>query len=211
MIECVFSASDIVSLVLILVEIKCFDRFSKFTNDLNTFYGILKILTAAFGWSGISNEVDSLIRNLVAKYVLFPKFVFSVVAFLIEWVILYSENESLEHDYPGGRWAAVAVSISFYTVFLAAMFCGACCTDTFKHAILYFFFLLFYRLFDLEMNSVLLWLSVKYDEVNTNSIVTHAITVYSIFEVVVGFLQLCKAVFLFVNCFINIRNEVSPV
>lgn len=211
MIECVFSASDIVSLVLILVEIKCFDRFSKLTNSLNTCDGILKILTAAFGWSGIGNEVDSLIRNLVAKYVLFPKFVFSVVAFLIEWVILYSENESLENDYPGGRWVAVGISISLYTVFLMTMFFVACRTDTFKHAILYFSFLLFYRFFDLEMNSVLLWLSVKYDEVNTNSIVTHAITVYSIFEVVVGFLQLCKAVLLFVNCFINIRNEVSPV
>lgn len=195
MLEFVFSASDIVSLVLIIAEIKCFNSFSEFTENVTTCEAILTVLKAAFGWSRIHDQVSSSIREAVARIVLFPKFVFSVVAFLIEWGILYSENESLENDYPGGRWAAVGVSISFNTVLLTAMFCVVCCTDIFKRPRTYFGYLLLYRMLDLELDSILLWLSVKYDEVNPNTIVTHAIFIYSIFEVVVGTLQLCKAFF----------------
>lgn len=180
---------------MILVQIQCFNRFSEFTEKVNACNDIKKVLKVAFGWSRIHDKASSSIRKIVAKDVLFPKFVFSVVAFLIEWGILYSENVSLENDYPGGRWAALGVSTSFYTVFLAAMFCAVCCTDIFKHARSYFFLLLLYRILDLELTSILLWLSVKYDEVNTNNIVTHVIFMYTIFKVVVGFVQLCKAFF----------------
>ena len=190
MLEFVFSASDIVSLVLIIAEIKCFNSFSEFESG-----DILTVLKAAFGWSRIHDQTSSSIREVVARIVLLPKFVFSVVAYLIEWGILYSENESLENDYPGGRWAAVGVSIFFNTISLTTMFCVVCCTEIFKRPRIYFGFLLFYRMLDLELNSILLWLSVKYDEVNPNSIVTHVIFIYSIFEVVVGTLQLCKAFF----------------
>ena len=211
MLEFVFSVSDIVSIVLILVEIKCFNKFEEFTNGIATCDAILKVLKAAFGWSGIHDQASSSIRKVVAKIVLFPKFVFSVVAFLIEWGILYSENISLENNYPGGRWTAIGISTSQCPVFLAIMFYVICRTNICESAIFYFGFLLFYRVLDLEMNSILLWLSVKYDEINPNSIVTHLIFIYSIFEVVVGFLQFCKALVLIIKCFMEHENSISPL
>ena len=199
MLQFVFNVSDIVLLVLILVEIKCFNSFSDFTKEDNTWVDILKVMKATFGWS----ETSSSIRKIVAKNVLFPKFVFTVVAFLIEWEILYSENISLENDYPGGRWIAISDSIYEFIIFLTLICYGLCCTDICERAIFYFVYLLIYRMLDHDLNIKLLWQSWKYDEVNPNSIVTHVIFKYSIFKVVVSFLQLCKAFHLLIECFLG--------
>lgn len=198
MFELVFSASDIVSLVLILIEIKCCNCFEEYTEFANG--DIQLVLKAAFGWSGIHEEVSASIRKTVAKFVLLPKFLFSALAFAIEFGILYSENASVELDLPGGRWTVVGVVIFIYIDFLAAMSFFVCCyTHKFEESIIYFSFLLFYRILDLGLNCVLLWMSVIFDELNTNSIVTHLITIYCSIEIVVAFIQLCKAVFLLVK------------
>lgn len=198
MFELVFSASDIVSLVLILIEIKCCNCFEGYTEFASG--DIQLVLKAAFGWSGIHEKVSASIRKIVAKFVLLPKFLFSALAFAIEFGILYSENASVELDLPGGRWTVVGGVIFFYIVFLATMSYFVCCrTHKFEESIIYFSFLLFYRILDLGLNCVLLWMSVIFDELNTNSIVTHLITIYCSFEIVVAFIQLCKAVFLLVK------------
>ena len=119
----VYSASDIVSLILIFVQIKCFIRFfSKLTEKVNTCGDdILTVQKAVFGWSGIPDKASSSIRKAIAKIVLLPKFVFSLVAFFIEWGILYSENVSLP-------WWTMSCSWCFY--FLVHRFpCGddLCC------------------------------------------------------------------------------------
>ena len=193
MCEFVFSASDIVSLVLILIEIKCCNCF-EYTEMHG--YNIQEVLKAAFGWSGIRNNHSHLIRKTVAQFVLFPKFLFAALAFTIEFGILYSENES-EFNIPGGRWTVVGVSFLIYIVFLATMCYFVCCrTDKFKEPIVYFSFLLFYRIWDLIMNFILLMMVAIFGDVDNASSVTMLIYMYCMLEIVLDFIQLCKAVFL---------------
>ena len=205
--EIFFSASDIVSLVLIVIEVKCFPECTELEE-----YDIPVVLKAAFGWSGIGDGISSSIRKIVAKLVLIPKFVLSIAAFLIEWGILYSESTSQENGIAFwsksvDRWITVGLSIAGYSTFLAVMFYIACRTNAFKDPKNYFKLLLFYRCLDLELNISLLWMALKYDEVKTDSIVANLIIIYSSIEIAVGVFQLLKAVFLLGRCYIHIRAE----
>ena len=208
--EIAFSASDIVSLVLIVIEVKCFPDCTGLEE-----YDIPLVLKAAFGWTGITDEMSSLIRKIVAKFVLIPKFVLSVAAFIIEWGILYSDSTSQETEFVFwslgmDRWTALGVAIAGNIIFLAVLICIACCSDIFKNPKNYFRFLSFYRLYDLGMNIVLLVMAQRYDEVNSESTVANFIIIYSSIEIAIGAIQLLKALFLLCRCYLRVSwNNVS--
>ena len=72
---------------------KCqFDSFNSFPQCTDMANALQQVLKAAFGLNVIHNEVSYSIRKIVAKFTLLPRFVFSILAFLIEWAIRYSEN-----------------------------------------------------------------------------------------------------------------------
>lgn len=208
--EVAFSASDIVSLVLIVIEVKCFPKCTELEE-----YDIPQVLKAAFGWSGLNKEASSSIRKIVAKFVLIPKYVLSIAAYYIEWGLLYSESVLQDPFYKDNNfgidtWATMGLSIAVITIFLVVIICTACCTDVFKKPKNYFKLLSLYRTLDLEMNIVLLWLGLKYDEVNNDSIVANLIIIYSSIEIFIGVIQLLKALFLLCRCYIHVSlNNIS--
>lgn len=202
MCELLWSVSDIVTVVFILIEIKC-------CNNCTGLEGIKvkNLLKIAFGWKvmpGINDSACSRIRKNIVKYIFIPRIAFGFVFCLIEFGLLCADNVDHIADFSPTFKAMIAIFV-LMILYLAAMFYNACCTNNFENVALHMGLVVLFKILDCLVNSALLMLAYEYTykTVKPGIDVTYVIYVFSVFDIIVCAVQLVKSIIFTVHkvCF----------
>ena len=193
MFEIVLSASDLVSVIFITVELLCCPGCTGLEE-----IKIVDALKIAFGvqWKLNQDRNDSAcarIRQNIVKYIIIPRIGFGFAFCLTEFGLLcYGNVDNLANFNP--TLGSVIVVFIIMALYLAAMIYNACCTNNFSKVNFYLGLLVLYKLIDLLVNTTLLMLAKEYTFKNTSPKVniTYLLYIYSIFEVLMCAIHLLK-------------------
>lgn len=191
MCDLVLSLSDLVSVVLIIIELKCCPSCTGLEGI--TVENALKI---AFGWNVPQEKDDSLcsrIRQNIVKYIFIPRIGFGFAFCLTEFGLLCADNvEHLDNFSPTLK-SMVAVFVLLF-LYLAAMLYNACCTNNFESIALHMGLVILFKLLDFLVNGALLMLAYEYTykTVKPGIDVTYVIYIFSTCDVIICAIQLLK-------------------
>lgn len=192
MCELFWSVSDFVSVVFIIIELKCCPGCTGLEGI--TVKNALKI---AFGWKVIPNKNDSAcsrIRQNIVKYIFIPRIGFGFAFCLTEFGLLCADNVENLGNFSPTLKSMVAIFVLLF-LYLAAMLYNACCTNNFESIVLHMGLAVLFKLLDFLVNGAMLMLAYEYTykTVKPGIDITFVIYVFSIFDVSVCAIQLLKS------------------
>lgn len=192
MCELFWSVSDIVSVVFIIIELKCFPKCTGLEG-----IRVRDALKIAFGWKELPNKNDSAcsrIRQNIVKYIFIPRIGIGFAFCLTEFGLLCADNvENLANFSPTLK-SMVAIFVLLF-LYLAAMFYNACCTNNFESIPFHMGLVVLFKLLDFLVNGAMLMLAYEYTykTAKPGIDITYVIYVYSFFDVTVCAIQLLKS------------------
>lgn len=192
MCELFWSVSDIVSVVLIIIEIKCCPNCTGLEG-----IKVRDALKIAFGWRELPDRNDSAcsrIRQNIVKYIFIPRIGFGLAFCLIEFGLLCADNvENLDNFSPTLK-SMVAIFVLLF-LYLVAMLHNACCTNNFESIPLHLGLVVLFKLLDFLVNGAMLMLAYEYTykTVKPGIDITFVIYVFSFCDVIVCGIQLFKS------------------
>lgn len=192
MCELFWSVSDIVSVVFIIIEIKCCPGCTGLEG-----ISIKNALKIAFGWKVLSDRNDSAcsrIRQNIIKYIFIPRIGFGLAFCLTEFGLLCADNfENLGNFSPTLK-SMVAIFVLLF-LYLAAMLHNACCTNNFESIPFHMGLVVLFKILDFLVNGAMLMLAYEYTykTVKPGIDITFVIYVFSFCDVIVCGIQLFKS------------------
>ena len=191
MCEIVWSASDLVSVIFIIVELNCCPECTGL-KELK----LVEALQIAFGWKLIQDRNDSAcsrFRQNIVKYIILPRMSFGFAFCLTEFGLLCNENFDNVSNFDPTLESVIVVFV-IMALYLVALAYNACCTNNLGKVNLYLGLLVLFKLIDLVLNSTLLMLAYEYTfkDITPDLNITYLIYIFSIFEVTMCSIQLIK-------------------
>lgn len=199
MCEPFWSVSDIVSVVFIIIEIKCFPGCTGLEG-----IHVKDALKIAFGWKGLSDRNDSAcsrIRQNIVKYIFIPRIGFGLAFCLTEFGLLCADNVENLGNFSPTLKSMVAIFVLLF-LYLAAMLYNACCTNNFESISLHMGLVVLFKILDFLVNGAMLMLAYEYTykSVKPGIDITFVIYVFSFCDVIV-----C-GIHLFISTIFTIRK-----
>ena len=191
MCEIVWSASDLVSVIFIIIEIKCCPQCTGLEE-----IKLADALKIAFGWKLIENRDDdacSRIRKNIVKYIIIPRIGFGFAFCLTEFGFLCYENFDNVSNFDPTLESVIVVFV-IMALYLVALTYNACCTNNLSKVNFYLGLLVLFKMIDLVLNSTLLMLAYEYTfkDITPDLNITYLIYIFSIFEVTLCSIHLLK-------------------
>ena len=191
MCEIVWSASDLVSVIFIIIEIKCCPQCTGLEE-----IKVAKALKIAFGCKLIENRDDdacSRIRKNIVKYIIIPRIGFGFAFCLTEFGLLCNENFDNVSNFDPTLESVIVVFV-IMALYLVALTYNACCTNNLSKVNFYLGLLVLFKMIDLVLNSTLLMLAYEYTfkDITPDLNITFLIYIFSIFEVTLCSIHLLK-------------------
>lgn len=192
MCELLWGVSDIVSVVFIIIELKCCPSCTGLEG-----IKVKDALKIAFGWKVLPGKNDSAcsrIRQNIVKYMFIPRIGFGFAFCLTEFGLLCADNVEHLGNFSPTLKSMVAVFVLLF-LYLAAMLYNACCTNNFESIALHMGLVILFKLLDFLVNGALLMLAYEYTykTVKPGIDVTYIIYIFSTCDVIICAIQLLKS------------------
>ena len=184
MCEIFLSASDLVSVIFIIIEVKCCPGCTGL-EDIK----LGKALKIAFGLKLDQDRIDltcSEIRKKIVKNIIIPRIGFGFVFCLTEFGLLCYENVNNISNFNPTLQSVIVVFV-IMAVYLVALTYNACCTNNLSRVNFYLGLLVLFKVIDLVVNITLLLLAYEYTfkDITPDQNITYLIYIYSIIEVAI--------------------------
>lgn len=207
MFELVWGVSDIVSVIIIAVDLYCIPKCTGLEGT-----SFKELLMIAFGWE---NHDQPKVRLFIVKFVFIPRIGICLVFFIIEFGLLLNEEVNIRDP----SLYLVIIFLVVLIVYLIIMIFFAFCAKTyiFYDISVHRQFVFGFHVLDMVVNLAMFLLAyeINYKEVKPGLNITFLIFIFSIYDFVLCLIQVIKSGTFMVysyckNKISTGRNVISP-
>lgn len=185
MFELVWGVSDIVSVIIIAMDLFCIPKCTGLEGT-----GFKELLMIAFGWEDADRPQ---VRLIIVKFVFIPRVGVCLAFFIIEFGLLLNEKVNIRDP----SLYMVIIFLWFLIVYLVIMIIFAFCANTciFKHISVHRLFVFIFHVLDTMVNLAMFLLAyeINYKEVTPGINITFFIFIFSIYDFGLCLIQVIKS------------------